>query len=66
MLSLICNKKTITILEFVTEFPTEQSCRDHFLTQRESEGVICKKCSNEKQYWLKAKEQWQCASCSFR
>jgi len=56
----------MTILEFVTEFPTEQSCRDHFRTQRESEGVICKKCSNEKQYWLKAKEQWQCASCSFR
>jgi len=45
----------MTILEFVTEFPTEQSCRDHFRTQRESEGVICKKCSNEKQYWLKAK-----------
>ncbi len=40
----------MTILEFVTEFPTEQSCRDHFRTQRESEGVICKKCSNEKQY----------------
>lgn len=56
----------MTILNFVKEFATEQSCRDHFRVQRETEGVICKKCKNEKQYWLKGKEQWQCASCSFR
>jgi len=33
---------------------------------REKEGVICKKCKRDHHYWLKAKEQWQCAECSFR
>lgn len=48
------------------EFPTEQSCKVHFRAQREHEGVNCKKCGSTKQYWLKAKEQWQCTSCNFR
>jgi hypothetical protein len=25
------------------EFPTESACKSHFKTQREQEGVICKK-----------------------
>ena len=48
------------------EFPTEASCKVHFKAQREQEGVICKKCGSTHQYWLKAKDQWQCGSCSFR
>lgn len=56
----------MTILEFTDYFPTEQSCRDHFKLKRENEGVVCKKCAGKKQYWLKSKEQWQCANCSFR
>lgn len=56
----------MNILEFLSEFPDEQSCRSDFKTQRESEGIICKKCNCKKQYWLKAKEQWQCSQCDFR
>lgn len=48
------------------EFPTESSCKAHFKIQREQEGVKCKVCGGEVQYWLKGKEQWQCKSCSFR
>ena len=39
------------------EFPTEASCKVHFKTQREQEGVICKKCGSSHHYRLKAKEQ---------
>lgn len=48
------------------EFPTEASCKVHFKAQREQEGVICKKCGSSHQYWLKAKDQWQCSGCNFR
>lgn len=48
------------------EFPTEESCREHFKKQREQEGIKCKKCDCKKHYWLKAKSQWQCKECNFR
>lgn len=54
------------LLNFINEFPDEHSCREHFRRQREKEGVKCKKCGNEKHYWLKAKYQWQCSECRFR
>jgi transposase-like protein len=47
-------------------FPTEESCRAHFRTQREHEGVKCKSCGGTKHYWLQAKYQWECANCTFR
>lgn len=56
----------MNILNFVDHFPDEHSCREHFRLQREKEGIKCKKCHNEKHYWLKAKYQWQCSSCNFR
>ena len=56
----------MSILEFVEQFPDEFSCRENFRLMREKDGVICKKCQSTKHYWLKAKWQWQCASCSFR
>jgi hypothetical protein len=46
----------MNILSFMEEFPTESACKSHFKTQREQEGVICKKCGSTHQYWLKAKD----------
>ena len=48
------------------QFPDEASCRSHLREVREKQGVVCKKCSGKKHYWLKAKGQWQCAECDFR
>lgn len=56
----------MTILEFITQFPDETSCRNHFKENREKQGVTCKKCEGEKHYWLASKWQWQCAECRFR
>lgn len=56
----------MTILTFLKEFPDELSCRKHFKAEREKLGVFCKKCGNQKQYWLQGKFQWQCACCGFR
>jgi len=56
----------MTILEFLREFPDNDSCKRHFRLQREQEGVTCKHCGGTKHYWLQGKWQWQCSSCSFR
>lgn len=54
------------LLNFLTQYPDEQSCKDHFRKQRENEGIKCKQCGCTKHYWLKAKYQWQCSECKFR
>lgn len=56
----------MNILEFVSKFPDEQSCRLDFKNKREDQGVFCKKCSSEVHYWLKNKWQWQCKNSNFR
>jgi len=40
----------MNILEFQSEFPNEESCKQKFREFREREGVICKKCKNTTYY----------------
>jgi len=56
----------MNILRFIEQFPDENSCREHFRSQREKAGVTCPKCRGTKHYWLSAKWQWQCTGCDFR
>jgi hypothetical protein len=56
----------MTILEFHSKFPTEESCKIDFKEKREQKGVVCKKCGSKKHYWLPKKWQWQCTFCEFR
>jgi hypothetical protein len=56
----------MNLLNFIKEYPDENSCREHFRRQREKEGIKCKHCGNTKHYWLKGKWQWQCSECNFR
>jgi hypothetical protein len=54
------------LIEFTDSFPDEASCKSTFKRLREQEGVVCKRCKNEKHYWLKSKELYECKSCHFR
>jgi len=56
----------MTISKFYSLFPTEISCREYLRQMRETQGITCKKCSGEKHFWLRRKEQWQCSKCNFR
>ena len=47
----------MTLLEFSKKFPTEKSCRLHFKSVRDKEGITCKKCNHKDHYWLQYKEQ---------
>lgn len=54
------------ILDFVTTYPDEASCKEKYRLTREHEGVICKKCENTTHYWKKDKECFECKKCGFR
>tara|TARA_Y100001935_G_C17200454_1_gene454781 strand:- start:6 stop:929 length:924 start_codon:yes stop_codon:yes gene_type:complete len=56
----------VKLIKFIEAFPDEKSCKFHFKSVREQQGIICKKCGSKKHYWLKAKFQWQCSECNFR
>jgi len=56
----------MNIIQFTRDFPDEASCRSHFRTAREREGIVCKKCGCKKHWWLKNKDQWKCSACDFR
>lgn len=56
----------MNILEFVSKFSDEQSCKEYFRDTRMKQGVVCKKCSCKKHYWLSSKWQFQCSQCNFR
>lgn len=54
------------IVEFITKFSDEESCKIFYRDVRTKEGVVCKKCGCNKHYWLEGKWQFQCSSCNFR
>lgn len=56
----------MNLLNFSKTYPDEASCKAHFKSFREKEGVICKKCCGEKHWWLKSQEMYECTNCHFR
>jgi len=56
----------MNIFSFTAHFVDEQSCRQHFKTERDKQGVVCKKCGSTCHYWKKDKECYECKSCRFR
>ena len=49
--------------EFFSSFKTEETCKQHFKIQRELAGIVCRKCSGTKHYWIASANRWQCKSC---
>lgn len=56
----------MNIINFINRFPDEASCIEFIKEQRIQQGIICKKCTGVKHYWLENKLSFQCASCGFR
>ena len=56
----------MNLLDFSSYFPDEESCVEHFKTQREKLGLICKKCNGTAHYWKKDKIAFQCKKCGYR
>ncbi|MDR2293326.1 MAG: IS1595 family transposase [Prevotellaceae bacterium] len=56
----------MTLINFITQFPDEASCKAKWKEYREHTGVICLKCGGKSQYWEKDKEQYECKKCKTR
>ena len=56
----------MNIFTFTAHFGDEKTCRLDFKTQRDKQGVVCKKCGCTDHYWKKDKWSYECKSCKFR
>ncbi len=45
----------MNIFSFTANFIDAESCRLHFKTERDKQGIICKRCQGIDHYWLKNK-----------
>ncbi len=53
-------------MEHTRRYKTENLAVEAFKEYRVRHGVVCKKCGNERHYWLANKQQFQCTECRFR
>jgi transposase-like protein len=54
------------LLNFVTQYPDEVSCRIKFKEYRDKQGVICPHCGHNEHYWKKDKECYEFKKCRKR
>lgn len=56
----------MNLLNFIKDFPDENSCKEKFKAYRDKVGVKCKYCGHTEHYWLSTVEQYKCKQCGFR
>ena len=56
----------MTLIDFIKEFPEEESCKLKFKHYRERVGVVCPKCGGESHYWKSDKDSYECKNCGYR
>lgn len=56
----------MNLLNFVSQYPDEASCKAKFKEYRDKQGVICPDCGGKTHYWKKDKDNYQCKACGKR
>lgn len=56
----------MALINFIEQFPDEESCKQKFKEYRDEVGVVCSKCGSKDHYWKRDKEQYECKSCKTR
>lgn len=56
----------MNLLNFVSQFPDEASCRAKWKEYRDKQGVVCPKCGCAEHYWKSDKECYECKHCKYR
>jgi hypothetical protein len=54
------------IQDYFKKFPDEASCKAHFKSERDKQGIVCKRCQHQEHYWISTRGQYQCKKCKFR
>jgi len=56
----------MNLLNFVSQYPDEASCKAKFKEYRDKQGVVCPHCRSTEHYWKKDKECYECKKCGKR
>lgn len=56
----------MNIFSFTAHFDSEEACRDHFKSERDKIGIVCKKCGHTHHYWIKSRWSYECKNCRSR
>ena len=56
----------MNLLNFVSQYPDEESCKAKFKEIRDKHGVICPRCGGTEHYWKRDKENYECKNCGRR
>ena len=68
-LTLNRNSKLLdmNLLQFVKEYPNEETCLEKFVAYRLERGITCDKCGEmTKHYFVKAQKRFECSKCKCR
>ena len=53
----------MTLLNFVSQYPGESSCRAKDKEYRDKQGVVCPHCGSKEHYWKKDRDNYECKQC---
>ena len=56
----------MNLLNFVSQYPDEESCKLKLKAIRDKEGVVCRHCGGKDHYWKRDKWQYECKTCKTR
>ena len=54
----------MTLIEFQSNFGTEEQCRNYLYAKRWSEGFICPKCKHNEHFNITSRNLYQCKACT--
>ena len=54
------------LIDFISNFPDEESCKTKLREYRERQGVVCPRCGSILHYWKRDKECFECKCCHYR
>jgi hypothetical protein len=56
----------MNLLNFIGQFPDEESCKQRLKAIRDREGIVCHHCGGREHYWKRDKWQYECKACKTR
>ena len=61
----MAQRESMSMLEFMERFETEEKCREYLYQLRWPEGFVCPKCGvKDEPYNIKSRHQYQCRHCN--
>jgi len=68
MITFVVDKSTLTmnLLNFIEQFPDEDSCKLKYKEVRDGVGILCSACGSKEHYWKNDKWQYECKKCGKR